>query len=118
MYGISSTADFSFLVGKMVEQVCLGQYQTQIHLDDAYLSIEGKHTLLRAEDHTEITWERDRFPSDGVSQLLGQTLSEVSVNEGGPVEFRFSQGDRLLIFDDSPQYESFQIRCGNLWIVV
>ena len=45
MYGIpKSLLIFSFLLGKTVEQVCLGQYQTQIHLDDANVSIECKHT--------------------------------------------------------------------------
>lgn len=118
MYGITKTGDYGFLVGKLVEQVCLGRYQTQIHLDDARLSIEGKHVLLRAEDQMAIIWERGQFRSDGISKLLGQTVSGVSVSEGGPVEITFSQGDRLLIFDDSHQYESFEIRCGDLWIVV
>ena len=117
MYGIPKTIDFSFLLGKMVEQVCLGQYQTQIHLDDANISIECKHTLFIAEGLRKITWERDEFPSEGISKLLGQTLSRVAVEDSGALEFTFSKGDRLSLFDDSEQYESFQITCGDLFIV-
>jgi hypothetical protein len=118
VYGIQKNADFSFLLGKTVEQVCLGQYQTQIHLDDANISIECKHTLFVAEGSREIIWERDEFPSEGISKLLGQSLSRVAVEDSGALEFTFSQGDRLSLFDDSEQYESFQITCGVLWIVV
>jgi len=50
--------------------------------------------------------------------MLGQTLSRVAVEDSGALEFMFSQGDRLSLFDDSEQYESFQIACGDLWIVV
>jgi hypothetical protein len=118
MYGIPKTTDFGFLLGKVVEQVCLGQYQTQVHLDDASISIECKHALFVAEGLREIVWERDEFPSEGISHLLGQTLSEVAVEESGALELTFSQGDRLSLFDESEQYESFQITCGDRWIVV
>src|SRR5579863_1397804 len=118
MHGIPKTTDFSFLLGKMVEQVCLGQYQTQVRLDNANISIECKHTLFVAEGSREMIWERDEFPSEGISKLLGQTLSRVAVEDSGALEFTFSSGDRLSLFDDSEQFESFQITCGGLEIVV
>lgn len=118
MYGIPKTIDLSFLLGKMVQQVCLGRYETQIRLDDANISIECRHTLFVAQDSQEIVWERDKFPSEGISKLLGQTLSGVTVEDSGALELTFSQGDRLSLFDDSEQYESFQITCGDLWIVI
>ena len=116
MYGIPKTTDFSFLLGKMVEQVCLGQNQTQIHLDDANISIECRHVLFVAEGSREIVW--DEFPSEGISKLLGQTLSGVTIRDSGALEFTFSQGDRLSLFGDSKQYESFQINCGDREIIV
>ena len=118
MYGVPKTTDFSFLLGKTVEQVCLGQYQTQIHLDDANVSIECRHALFLAENSREVIWRRDEFPSEGISKLLGQTLSRVTVGDSGALELTFSQGDCLSLFDDSEQYESFQITCGDIWIVV
>jgi uncharacterized protein DUF6188 len=118
MYGISKNTDLSFLLGKIVEQVCLGQFQTQVHLEDASIRIESKHTLAFADGAREIVWERTGFPSDGISKLLGQTLTGVSVVEDGVLELAFSLGDRLLVFDDSDQYESFHIVCGKLHMVV
>jgi hypothetical protein len=116
MHGIPKTTDFSFLLGKIVEQVCLGQYQTQIHLDDANISIECRHVLFVAEGSREIVW--DEFPSEGISKLLGQTLSGVTAGDSGALEFTFSAGDRLSLFDDSEQYESFQISCVDREIIV
>jgi hypothetical protein len=37
----------------MVEQVCLGRHQTQIHFDDANISIECRHMLFVAERFKE-----------------------------------------------------------------
>jgi hypothetical protein len=41
VHGIPKTIDLNFLLGKTVEQVCLGQYQTQIRLDDGSIFIEA-----------------------------------------------------------------------------
>lgn len=106
------------LVGKTVEQVCLGLYETQICLDDAKISVECRHALFFAESSHDRVWERDGFPSDGISKLLGQTLCGVAVGTSGALEFTFSHGDRRSLFDDSGQYESFQITCGTRHIVV
>ena|SRR5258708_4425785 len=118
MHRLPKETDLSFLLGKTVEQVCLGQFQTQVHLNAASISIEGKHALILAEENREIVWERSAFPADGISKLLGQTLSRVSVIEDGTIDLSFSSGDRLLVFDDSDQYESYQITCGSLTIIV
>ena len=118
MFGIRNASDFSFLLGKTVQLVCLGQYQTRIHLEDANISIECKHRLFIVEGSKEIVWERDEFPSEGISKLLGQTLSEVCLGANGALELTFSKGDRLSLFDDSQQYESFQVGYGDRPIVV
>jgi hypothetical protein len=118
MYGLPTTTDLSFLVGKSVEQVCLGQYQTQVHLEHASISIECKHVLVTTDENRKILWERTGFPSHGISQLLGQTVLQALVIDEGILELSFSRGDRLLLFDDSDQYESFQINSGSQNIVV
>ncbi|HVZ18816.1 MAG TPA: hypothetical protein VG897_16995 [Terriglobales bacterium] len=117
MYGIPEATDLAFLLGKAVEQVCLGRFQTQVHLDDANISIECRHILYRVDSLKEVLWERDEFPSEGISVLLGQTLSAVTNGSNGALEFAFSNGDRLSLFDDSEQYESFQITCGDRHII-
>ena len=116
MYGIPKTTAFSFLLGKTVERVCLGQHQTHIYLDDANISIECRHVLFVAEGSREIAW--DEFPSEGISKLLGQTLSGVTIGDSGALELTFSQGDRLSLFDDSEQHESCAISCGDPEILV
>jgi len=50
--------------------------------------------------------------------LLGQTVLQALVIDEGILELSFSRGDRLLLFDDSDQYESFQINSGSQNIVV
>lgn len=116
MYGLTGTIDLSFLVGETVMQVCLGRYQTQVRMDDATIAIECKHTLVTADGET--VWNRSAFPSEGLSRLLGQTVSKVSVLDERTLELTFSAGDRLSLVDDSDQYESFQIATDDKYIVV
>ena len=116
MYGLTGTLDLSFLLGGTVIQVCLGQYQTQVRLEDAVILIECKHTLVTAEGTT--VWDRGAFPSEGLSRLLGQTVSQASVLDERTLELTFSAGDRLLLVDDSDQFESFQSTTESIYIVV
>jgi len=117
MQGHSNTVDLTFLLGQTVEQVCLGQYQTQVRLEDATLSIECKHSLVLPPGNNEIVWERSEFPSDGISKLLGQTVSSASFIGEKTLEVLFSPGIRLLVYGDEDQVESFQIACGDVWII-
>lgn len=66
----------------------------------------------------DIVWERSDFPSDGLSKLLGQTVSDVAVIDEGTLELSFSSGDRLSLVDHSDQFESFQLFCGGIHMVV
>lgn len=52
MHGFHSGFELDFLRGKEVEQVCLGQYQTQIVFsEEANLSMEGTYIhQIRSED--------------------------------------------------------------------
>src|SRR5207237_8419413 len=46
MYGLPSNTDLSFLVGRQLAQLCLGQYQAQLRFDgDVTISLEGEFSL-------------------------------------------------------------------------
>lgn len=97
MYGHLHTVDLSFLLGQTVEQVCLGQHQTQLRTKDASILIECKHSLLIPEENREIVWERSVFPSDGISKLLSQAVSSASFIAERTLELSFASGIQLLV---------------------
>lgn len=118
MFGLIPGSDFSFLIGHQVNQVCFGEYQTQIQLLPASISFECKHVLTISKDNRVIVTEGEAPPNTNLVCLLGSTLTAAQVVEEDVLQLIFSNGDRLTLFDDSPQFESFQIQCGDIFIVV
>ncbi len=118
MEGNSNSVDLTFLLGQTVEQVCLGQHQTQVRFAEASLLIECKHAIVIPSEQREIVWELYHFPSDGISKLLGHTVSGASFTAERTLELWFSSGIRLLVLGESDQQECFQIVCGDLWVAV
>ncbi len=117
VHGLSTSTDLSFVVGKRVDHICYGLYTISIGLEDSAISVEGKHAYTAANERQTL-WERGSPPSTDLLGLLGTEVVNASVIEDGTVELSFSRGDRLLLFDDSDQYESYQIQSGNHLIIV
>lgn len=118
MHGLPKHTDLGFLIGKQVFHLCFGEYHTSIGFDHVAISMEGKHVYSIAEENRVVVWERGSPPNADLLRLLGKVVSEAAVIEVGTVELSFSQGDTLRLFDDSTQYESYQISSENRSIVV
>ena len=108
MHGFSADSNFRFLLGSIVEQVCLGQYETQIRLRPGVtISLEGRY--IHRIGTREIVQERSSSGPNELFRLLGQTVTDATVMPPKSLAIGFSNGDSLTLTDDSDQYESFTI---------
>ncbi len=124
MYGIPEDADFSFMVGKVVEQLCIGLYQVQLHLrGDVSISIglafehsRGEEVLSAAEANVV---KQIGPPAATMTSLLGSSVAAVT-NEGGKaLLISFSNGETVRLRDLTHMYESFQITTAEgIFIIV
>jgi len=108
--------DLSFLQGAKLIQVCLGQYQLQFHFHPAgSISVEGGWELWDAAG-VMIDGQKDGpdRPPYQLHRLLGQAVTGSEVSAPGWFALRFARGEVLRVFDDSSQYESFQIEPGGI----
>jgi hypothetical protein len=117
MHGFSGKLDFSLLNGSIVQQVCLGQYETQVHLyPDGSLSLKG--TYVHKIGTREIIRDRSSHGSNELDRLLGQAITAVTMVSPKMLSISFSNGDELVLIDDSDQYESFVIASSRGGFIV
>jgi len=120
VYGFKQNVDVSFLVGLVLEQVAIGQYQVQIGFDqDTRISVELSFKYSSAEGTFE--WRQQPQSSKAAAaalNLLGASVIAATIADPKTLELEFSNGDRLQLLDVSEQYESLSItRPGwNLYV--
>jgi hypothetical protein len=116
VYGVPADLDLAFLHGAELIQVCLGQHQIQFHFHPAgSISVERGWELLDAAG-VRIDGRQDGLdrPPYQLRRLLGRRVTGSEVSAPQWFALRFEGGEMLRVFDDSPQYESFQIEPGGI----
>ncbi|MDB5349102.1 MAG: hypothetical protein JWN86_349 [Planctomycetota bacterium] len=118
MYGVPADLDLRFLHGATLMQVCLGTADIQFHFHPTgHVSVQGGWQQRDAlgeivdKDSEVAAAEREPFR---LHRLLGRRVESIEVAAPSRVSFRFEGGDELQIFDDSVQFESFQIQPGDI----
>ena len=111
MYGVPKDLDLTYLHGAELIQVCLGVHQVQFHFHPrGILSVEGEWEL-RAADDSEL--DRSEPPPRTrpfeLHRLLGPKVTDTVLAPPNWLAIRFERGELLRVFDDSEQYESFNI---------
>ena len=118
MYGVAADLDLSIFQQAELIQLCVGVYQIQFSFHPkGYLGVEGKWELL-ANDGTLIDALEPvpRTRPYQVHRLLGQKVVRTELSPPDWIALYFERGEVLRVFDDSPQYESFSIQPGNIFI--
>ena len=118
MYGIPSDIDWSFFVDTRVEQICIGKGNVQVHLfKDVSVSMCG--------DFDHLIGGKPLSDSPDVSvkatTLISLLEAKVEKVKAAPKELSllFSNGEELIVYDSSEQYESFTVTYpGGATIVV
>jgi hypothetical protein len=118
MYGLPSNTDLSFLVGKTLQQVCIGLHEIILNFDDP-LSITIMSpiacTLAGAKYQK---YEDYRNAASVVVTFLQDVVASAKGDQDGTLTLEFGGGGRLDVYDDSKQYESYIIKNGDKLIVV
>ena len=119
MYGFQDL-DPSFLVGLILEQVAIGQYQVQFCFDqNTRISVELFFKYTSAEGTVEWTQEpQSNKAAAATLNLLGTSVVAASIADIKTLELEFSNGDRLQLPDVSEQYESLSITRPGLNLYV
>jgi hypothetical protein len=117
MHGVKPDTDLSPLLGKRVESILFSRFQVIIHLEDrlfisleAECSFEQGDSIVRREDYRPL--------ANSFAELLGHCIDEAKVVSADTIEFEFSNGVLLSIFDSNERYESFQIQLPGQLLVV
>ena len=117
MYGLDKNKDLTFLEGKELIQICIGQHQVILrYTDDVYISIEGNFELLSQD---ESGYERT-LPelASSLVVLLGAKVSETEIGDNGALDLHFSNHEILRLYDSNDNSESYEIGSPNFTIVV
>lgn len=123
MYGISTSIDLSFLVGRELIQVCYGQYQVCLHLTgDIAITVEGDYeiSLMRGDDRARSRCSASALQPDAINcnELLGRTVVSVEVLDERTVVVRFTERATLTLYDSNKSHESFEIVSSDQRIIV
>jgi hypothetical protein len=116
VYGVPADLDLAYLHGAELIQVCLGLYQLQFHFHPAgSIAVEGGWELLDATG-ARLDGRQDGpdRPPYQLHRLLGRRVAGSEVSAPAWFALRFEGGEVLRVFDDSSQYESFQIEPGGI----
>jgi hypothetical protein len=116
VYGVPANLDLAFLHDAELIQICLGQYQLQFHFHPTgYISVEGgwelRDVTAAVIDHGYDVPDR---PPYQLHRLLHKRVLQTKVFAPEWFELQFDGGYVLRVFDDSQQYESFQIEPGGI----
>jgi hypothetical protein len=119
MHGFQDGTAFRFLCGATVQQICLGQYETILRLSPATtITLEGRYVHHIPSQGREIAQARSACGSNELFRLLGESVTEAVVLSPDSLKLCFSNGDCLLLIDDSEQYESFMIQSAQGSMVI
>jgi len=125
MYGVPADLDLTFLKDAELTQICLGQYQVQLHFHPiGSISVEGRWELFNStgllidqshEGNRQGDESNRRLPYQ-LHLLLGQRVTGFEVSAPDWFAISFAGGESLRVHDDSRDYESFSIQPGDIFI--
>lgn len=120
MYGLSSDIDLSFLNGRELGQVAIGLYQVQFGFDeDVRISVEGQFRYFDGTGEVEWTPSPEAAATAATTvALLGSAIQTFEAHPNGTLILHFSNSHRLTIFDNSRDYESYDITRPGQTIIV
>jgi hypothetical protein len=118
MYGLPTDFDPSFLKGIDLFQVCVGEHQVQMHFDkEVLLSIESSFRIQLADGEAQL-YEDCRSSAGALAALVSDKTADAAAQPNGTLRLTFASGRWIEIYDDSQQYESYQIHRGQTLYVV
>jgi len=122
MYGLNGSVDLGFLVGKALLQIKAGQSQLILCFDhDTEICVESSFSVNTNGADTKVAVANNNYMNSigPLYLFFGREIASVGNNGDGSLSLVFA-GDTAIIklLDSNTDYESYQISCGDLLIVV
>jgi hypothetical protein len=117
MYQRIDSVDWSFVLGKEVEQICIGPHDVQVHMfGDVSLFLESGFEHNTGNQRS--LWNGSE-PAKAVTlvDLIGHSANKVSADGDRALIIEFSNGHILTIFTNGSGYESFSATAPGIDIV-
>jgi hypothetical protein len=118
VYGVPDSAEWLFLVGREVLQVCVGLHQVSLKFDgEVSINIECEFDHASTTGGLPLGLGLPQKAAHLVS-LLGTKVARVSSEGGKALTVRFTNKETLKIYDSNEIYESFQVIAPGKEIIV
>ncbi|NYF88189.1 DUF6188 family protein [Tunturiibacter empetritectus] len=127
MHGLAADADLSFLKGKLLTQICFGEFQVQLHFheESTYISVESSFEFEQADGVFEKyvvgpeSGERNIHQfANQLTKFIGGTVEHVEWVVDGTLTLTFPTHGKLRVLDDNPRFEAYQIGHGKDFFVI
>ena len=110
--------DLSPLVGQELSQVCLDQYQIQLHFNRCHIQGGGKVSLERTGANVELfhgTWRT----SAGLEHLVGTPVTSWTRRSPNHFTLTFASGSALVFETVEGPLEDFTVSIANdaFWVL-
>jgi hypothetical protein len=119
MYGLPDNFTLMSFHDATLLQVSIGQHQVSLLFDgdNRGVSIESRYAVQGTAGEPE-EFTAAAAGAAALAAILGAQLEHVAGTPDGTLTLSFSTGAKVVIFDDSTNYESYQIPDGEQLIVV
>ena len=118
MYGVPDSAEWSFLVGREVLQVCIGLHQVSVRFDgEVSINIECDFEHAPVANNSRSVSPLPEKAA-GLVSLLGNKVASALSKGGKILEIRFTDNQTLKVYDSNETYESFQVTTPDKEIIV
>jgi Family of unknown function (DUF6188) len=118
MYGLLPDINLAFLYNKVLLQVCIGLNELILNFEDSTSITIICPITISATNRRQQVYEDHRRAVSPIVSLLGQSIAKSVSHPDGTLKLTFSGGCSLTLHDDSNNYESYSIKCGESLIVV
>lgn len=124
MYGIGHDLDFSFLIGRTLEQVCIGFYRVLLQFDeDIVIAIDGEYGIAQDSPAVSERFGTSTRRTSGIVRLvevIGQSVGAATIgHEDDQDMLALDFGSLILkIYDSNEGHESFNVTAPGQCIVV
>jgi hypothetical protein len=118
MYQRLDTIDWSFLLGKKVQQICIGPYDIQIHMfPDAFLRLESpfEHKGIKGSS----LWSGgEPEKATTLVSLMGHSVEKVVAEGDDALIIEYDNGELIKIHMKKGGYHSFTALSKDIEIYV
>jgi hypothetical protein len=113
MFGLPENFDANGFIGKTLEIVTFGQYNTSLTFSDGYLvDIEGKISINSGAP-VDLP---DSLPQ--LYPLINHTIQRAQASANGTLTLIFENETALHILDSNDHFESYQLTLGSKELIV